>query len=166
MDKPFKTFEEQINILKSRNLVIDNEEYVKEILSQINYYNVINGYKSIFLKRDLNGILVSPEKFKEGTTFEELYSLYQMDFELKKTIFPYILRFEKLLKTACAYCFSEKHTEAYSYLQMKNYSNDESNLTSVLKNIATLSNLVSSNNKNTGNPAIKHYIDEYSQDMR
>lgn len=163
MDKPFKTFEEQINILKSRNLVIDNEEYVKEILSQINYYNVINGYKSIFLKRDLNGILVSPEKFKEGTTFEELYSLYQMDFELKKTIFPYILRFEKLLKTACAYCFSEKHTEAYSYLQMKNYSNDESNLTSVLKNIATLSNLVSSNNKNTGKPAIKHYIDEYSQ---
>ena len=163
MDKPFKRFGEQIDILKSRNLVIDNEEYVEDILSQINYYNVINGYKNIFLKRDLNGVLVSPEEFKQGTTFEELYSLYLMDFELKKTIFPYLLRFEKLLKTACAYYFSEKHTENYSYLQMKNYSNDASNLTSVLKNIATLSNLVSSNNKNTGKSAIKHYIDEYSQ---
>ncbi|MDO4773078.1 MAG: Abi family protein [Bacillota bacterium] len=162
MDKSFKRFDEQINILKSRKLIIDNDEYVTDILSQINYYNVINGYKSIFLKRDLNGVLVSPEEFKQGTTFEELYSLYLMDFELKKTIFPVLLRFEKLLKTACAYFFSEKYTEDYSYLQMKNYSNDASNLTSVLKNIATLSNLVSSNNKNTGKPAIKHYIDEYS----
>lgn len=162
MDKSFKRFDEQINILKSRKLIIDNDEYITDILSQINYYNVINGYKSIFLKRDLNGVLVSPEEFKQGTTFEELYSLYLMDFELKKTIFPVLLRFEKLLKTACAYYFSEKYTEDYSYLQMKNYSNDASNLTSVLKNIATLSNLVSSNNKNTGKPAIKHYIDEYS----
>jgi len=37
MDKPFKRFGEQIDILKSRNLVIDNEEYVEDILSQINY---------------------------------------------------------------------------------------------------------------------------------
>ena len=86
-----------------------------------------------------------------------------MDFELKKTIFPYLLRFEKLFKTSCAYYFSEKHTEPYSYLQMKNYADDKSCLTSVLKNIATLSNLLSSNNKNTGKAAIKHYIDNYTQ---
>ena len=163
MSKPFKTLDEQINILKNRNLIIDSYEYAREILSQINYYNVINGYKSVFLKRDLNGYLVSPEEFKQGTTFEELYSLYLMDFELKKTIFPYLLRFEKLFKTSCAYYFSEKHTEPYSYLQMKNYADDKSCLTSVLKNIATLSNLLSSNNKNTGKAAIKHYIDNYTQ---
>ena len=163
MSKPFKTLDEQINILKNRNLIIDSYEYAREILSQINYYNVINGYKSVFLKRDLNGYLVSPEEFKQGTTFEELYSLYLMDFELKKTIFPYLLRFEKLFKTCCAYYFSEKYTEPYSYLQMKNYADDKSCLTSVLKNIATLSNLLSSNNKNTGKAAIKHYIDNYAQ---
>jgi len=163
MSKPFKTLDEQINILKNRNLIIDSYEYAREILSQINYYNVINGYKSVFLKRDLNGYLVSPEEFKQGTTFEELYSLYLMDFELKKTIFPYLLRFEKLFKTSCAYYFSEKYTEPYSYLQMKNYADDKSCLTSVLKNIATLSNLLSSNNKNTGKAAIKHYIDNYAQ---
>jgi len=163
MSKPFKTLDEQINILKNRNLIIDSYEYAREILSQINYYNVINGYKSVFLKRDLNGYLVSPEEFKQGTTFEELYSLYLMDFELKKSIFPYLLRFEKLFKTSCAYYFSEKYTEPYSYLQMKNYADDKSCLTSVLKNIATLSNLLSSNNKNTGKAAIKHYIDNYAQ---
>ena len=163
MSKPFKTLDEQINILKNRNLIIDSYEYAREILSQINYYNVINGYKSVFLQRDLNGYLVSPEEFKQGTTFEELYSLYLMDFELKKTIFPYLLRFEKLFKTSCAYYFSEKYTEPYSYLQMKNYADDKSCLTSVLKNIATLSNLLSSNNKNTGKAAIKHYIDNYAQ---
>ena len=88
----------------------------------MNYYNVINGYKNIFLKKDLNDHLTLPEEFKQGTTFEELYSLYLMDFELKKVIFPHLLRFEKLLKTACAYYFSEKYTEPYSFLQMKNLS--------------------------------------------
>lgn len=163
MDKPFKTLDEQISMLKRRNLIISSYGYVKEILSQINYYNVINGYKSVFLKRDLKGVLFSPEEFKEGTTFEELYNLYLMDFELKKIVFPYVIRFEKLIKTSCAYYFSEKYREPYSYLQMKNYSNDISELTNVLKNIATLSNLVNSNNKNTGKAAIKHYIDKYTQ---
>lgn len=163
MDKPFKTLDEQISILKGRNLIINSDDYVKEILSQINYYNVINGYKSVFLKRDLNGVLFFPEEFKDGTTFEELYNLYLMDFELKKIVFPYLIRFEKLLKTSCAYYFSKEYREPYSYLQMKNYSNDISKLTNVLKNIATLSNLVNSNNKNTRKTAIKHYIDNYTQ---
>ena len=41
----YQTFDQQIEILKKRGLVIDNEEEVREILSIHNYYNVINGYK-------------------------------------------------------------------------------------------------------------------------
>lgn len=163
MSKPFKTISEQIDILKGRNLEIENEELVEEILSQINYYNIINGYKKVFLKRDLKGNLVDPEEFKSGSNFNELYALYQMDIELKNCIFRFLLRFEKLLKTSCAYHFSEKYREKYSYLQMKNYSSDPNDLTNVLKNISTLSNLVSSNNKNIGKPAIKHYIDRHGE---
>lgn len=161
MNKPFKTFDEQIAILKSRNLIIDDDECVKEILSQINYYNVINGYKNIFLKRDLNGNLVSPEKFKDGAEFDELYSLYSMDTELKQTIFPYILRFEKLLKTSCSYHFAKEYRESYSYLQMKNYSNEKSDLEIVLKNLSTLSSMVNTNKR--GKPAIKHYVDNHNE---
>lgn len=47
--KPFKTYDEQIDILKSRNLEIKDKSKAKDILSQINYYNLINGYKDPFL---------------------------------------------------------------------------------------------------------------------
>lgn len=47
------------------------------ILEQENYYNVINGYKSLFLEREATDVL--DEKYKEGTTFNEVYALYCFD---------------------------------------------------------------------------------------
>lgn len=44
-DKPFKTYNEQISILKSRNVYIKNEVTVKQCLTDISYYSLINGYK-------------------------------------------------------------------------------------------------------------------------
>lgn len=52
--KEFKTFEEQIEILKSRGLIISNEQKAIEILKQENYYNIVNGYKDLFLKKSLD----------------------------------------------------------------------------------------------------------------
>jgi len=46
--KPFKTYEEQIALLRSRNLKISDADKAKEILSQTNYYKLINGYKDLF----------------------------------------------------------------------------------------------------------------------
>lgn len=45
MVREYKTFEQQIEILKNRNLIINDETMAKEILTIHNYYNVINGYK-------------------------------------------------------------------------------------------------------------------------
>ena len=47
--KPFKTYDEQIDILKSRNLEIKDRNKARDLLSQINYYYLINGYKDPFL---------------------------------------------------------------------------------------------------------------------
>ncbi len=75
-NKPFKTYEEQLQILKGRGLSVDDETRAIDILSRANYYNIVNGYKKVFLKRNLNGNIISPEEYKENSTFEELYSLY------------------------------------------------------------------------------------------
>ncbi|WP_237567332.1 hypothetical protein [Mycoplasma mycoides] len=45
--KEFKTFGEQIEILKSRGLIIKDEQKAIEILKQENYYNIVNGYKDL-----------------------------------------------------------------------------------------------------------------------
>ena len=49
MDKIFKTIDEQITILKNKNLQIDDEEYAKNILLRENYF-FINGYRYLFMK--------------------------------------------------------------------------------------------------------------------
>lgn len=49
MEKEFKTVEEQIEILKSRNLRIENYDKTYKMLSKNNYYYLINGYKDLFL---------------------------------------------------------------------------------------------------------------------
>lgn len=63
MEKEFKTIDEQIELLQSRNLYIENEEIAKEILLNNNYYYLINGYKDLFLNKKS-----TTEKFKNGTT--------------------------------------------------------------------------------------------------
>ena len=52
MEKTFKTIDEQIELLKSRNLNIKNNEKAKEILLNNNYYYLINGYKELFLNKN------------------------------------------------------------------------------------------------------------------
>ena len=46
--KEFKTLDEQIEILKSRGLVINDIDKTKELLLRENYF-FINGYRHIFM---------------------------------------------------------------------------------------------------------------------
>lgn len=160
MSKKFKSYDEQIEILRERGLVINDEQFAQDILSQVNYYNLINGYKNLFLMKDSNHNVIMPEKFIENASIEEMYNLYTMDTELKNMIFKYILRFERILKTKCAHIFSEKYREDFSYLKINNYSKNKSDIKIVLKNISTLSETIS--NK-ANKPAIKHYMNNHDE---
>ena len=71
--KPAKTYEEQIQLLKSRGLVVESEDFASEVLSKINYYR-LSAY-TLTLKKD--------DRFYEGVTFEQLYSLYEFDRKLR-----------------------------------------------------------------------------------
>ena len=161
MSKPFKTYDEQIEIRSSRGLHIENIEQTKLILSQVNYYNLINGYKAPFL--DNASCSNGEDAYIPSSSFEEIYALHEMDRELKKVVFYSILRFEKLLKTSCAYRFSDLHRVGlYPYLQIENYSTSKHQLNFVLKNIGTLTNAISrENEKSNGKKPIKHYIKKH-----
>lgn len=96
MSKPFKTYDEQIEILSSRGLNIDNPDNAKIILSQLNYYNLINGYKTPFL--DLKVSTEDEDKYKDGSSFQEIFYLHEMDRELKEVVFFFITSFWKAFK--------------------------------------------------------------------
>lgn len=111
----FKTYDEQLQKLEQRGLKCNNHKDIIKILSEENYYNIINGYKTIFLDTSF-----SEEKYIANTSFEEVYALYNFDRELRNIIFKYILQVENILRTQIAYVFSEKHG-CDNYLRYNNF---------------------------------------------
>ncbi|SUM03155.1 abortive infection bacteriophage resistance protein [Staphylococcus devriesei] len=130
----------------------------KRDLENENYYNVINGYKELFLQVDRNGKYVVPEVYKSGTQFDELFSLYKLDRKMRNTLLEYLLVFETHIKSRIAYYFSEKYQEPHSYLYFKNYSNDPSKTDDIVKMVATFSSIMS----NRRNKPLKHYINTHN----
>ena len=115
MDKPFKTIEEQLEILQSRNVRVD--ESSAQILRREGYYSVVNGYKSLFLNPK-----AKREQYQDGTSLDDIYQLFVFDRDLRMTMMRYFAQAEAVLKTVCAYRFSELHQhEPEPYLNQAHY---------------------------------------------
>lgn len=158
--KPFQTHRQQISILRGRGLTINNGSAAMRIFERENYYNVINGYKDLFLVKNQNGQSVSPETYIQNTTIEEIYSLFTFDRELRNIILKYLLIFENSIKSKLSYRFSEKFKEPHAYLLWKNYLS--ANLTQVLNLIAIISNKIKQKSSDKSNNSIKHYLTVHS----
>lgn len=116
--KQFKTIDEQIEILRSKGLIIDNENLARELLLKENYF-FITGYKHPFLKSPKDKTYVS------GTKFEEVYALFFFDRHFRNIIFQNILIVENNLKSILSYQISKKygHRER-EYLRLENFTTD------------------------------------------
>ncbi|MBC2002368.1 Abi family protein [Listeria booriae] len=156
--KPFKTHNVQLKILRERGLDVPSR--AKRILEKENYYNVINGYKTSFLQQNC-----STEKYIVGSHFDEIYSLYNFDRDLRQIFLEYILIFEMHFKSTLAYNFSEKFPESNAYLDFNSYSKDPNKIKTIVRLISTLSNELSKNvsnpNSNRAKNSIEHYIDQH-----
>jgi len=151
--KPFKTYDEQIEILKSRGLIIEDKQsaQVKAFLKFENYYNVVNGYKDPFLA------VHNPDQFKANTSFHDIYTLHQLDRHFRRLLLPNLLTFETNLKSLLAYHFSEMFQTCASYLNIANYQQSVHKQANLL--ISDLSKLIMQKSKHEG--PIKHYIECY-----
>ena len=78
-DKPFMTYEQQINKLHNdKKLEIQDIDYAVKLLKEHSYFALISGYKKPF--KDKNGF------YKIHTRMEDIYALYVFDDELR-TVF-------------------------------------------------------------------------------
>lgn len=50
-NKPYKSIDEHIELLKNRGLKITNEDFAKNLLKSLNYYN-FSGYLYVFEKKN------------------------------------------------------------------------------------------------------------------
>jgi abortive infection bacteriophage resistance protein len=155
--KEYKTFNQQLTILRQRGMIVPTDGTPKRFLEQENYYNVINGYKDLFLKKDINGLPLDPEEYRENTHFKELKALFLFDRELRFLFLKYILIFENSFKTVFSHEFSKKYPKANSYLELQNYV--DNNPKNVLKQVSILTKTIHDQVDKEG--AIKHYIETY-----
>ncbi len=155
--KKYKTFNQQLVILRKRGLIVPKDGRPKRFLEQENYYNVINGYKDLFLQKDYSGNLLEPEIYLQNAHFNELKALFIFDRELRILFLKYILIFENSFKTVISHEFSKKHPKPNSYLEIKNYVDDRPK--KVLQQISILTKTI--HDKVDKDGAIKHYIEEH-----
>ena len=157
--KEHKTFNQQLSILRNRGVVVPTNGKSKRFLEQENYYNVINGYKDLFLVKDSNNLPVEPELYQEGTHFNELKALFLFDRELRILLLKYLLIFENSIKTTVAYEFSKKYPRKNAYLDIANFVDNDPK--KVLQQISILTKTIHDKVDRTG--AIKHYIEEHGE---
>jgi len=116
MEKDFKTIDEQLQILRNKGLIIEDEYDAEITLLRENYF-FINGYRHLFM------ISSKEKKFVKGATFRELYSLFLFDRYFRNIIFKNVLVIENQLKSIISYQLSKKYGyREKDYLNPKNFT--------------------------------------------
>lgn len=152
-NKIFKNLDEQIDILRSRGLVINDVTKAKEILFRENYF-FVSGYRHIFMNPDLDNV------FLDGTTFDELYSMFVFDRGIRNIIFKYLLVIENNIKSIISYQMSRKYGfKEKDYLNPKNFNQDAMKFRQVKDILAKMRRQIRVNGSH--HTATMHYLSNY-----
>jgi len=143
MKKPLN-HSEQLELLKSRGLIIEDEDKCLDFLCSVNYY----WFSAYFL----------PFKQTDGTytpelTFEKVYRIFEFDRKLRTIIFTVIEEIELYLRSQLAYYSAHTYGQhAYMDAQYYNTLHDH-------KRFIGVTNSAINNNKNT--PVVMHHNTKY-----
>lgn len=172
-DKPFMTYDELIVKMESKGILVINKDFAKDVLSTCSYYNLINRYQHVFKHKTIQ------ERFREGTTFEEIYTVYTLDTALASILLKYILYIERSLKSKLSYVIAERYgvndqdeinglMVANSYLKRTNYSNSHNFRDTILRAIKEVLDYsrntehINSNRKIYISSSLRHYATNHN----
>jgi len=152
-NKTFKTLDEQIAILKAKNLVIDDYDYAKDILLRENYF-FVSGYRHLFVKSPVE------KNYIDNTNFRELYAMFYFDRQLRNIIFKNILIVENNMKSILSYIMSKNHGfKEQNYLNPNNFIKDNKRSKQVNDLLKKMHRQIRVNGKQ--HSATSHYINNY-----
>lgn len=108
MTKPATTIDEQLDLLKTRGLVIQDEDKAREILLDIGYYRL--GFYLFPFEKSYPQLRNRTHEYIDGATFEDAVKLYYFDFDLRLLLTRYLTRIEIAFRTALIYNLSNKYS--------------------------------------------------------
>lgn len=146
----YTTTEQQIDNLKKQGLIINDENRARHALQTYGYSNLIKSY------RDPYTIIQQGKKiFRSGTSWEQIYSLYAFDKNLRNAVMASMVDLEEHIKAVAADVIGNSFgTHQDDYLQFKNYRDKKRS-----KYRFSLAGILESMNKtlNTDKDPIAHY---------
>lgn len=152
-DKQFKSIDEQISVLRSKRLIIDDEEETKEILLRENYF-FVSGYRHVFMNS------ITDKTFITGVTFRELYSLFLFDRYFRNILFKNLLIVENQMKSILSYQMSKKYGyQEKDYLNLRNFTTDKLKTRRVRDVVDKMKRQIRINGMH--HQATLHYINNY-----
>lgn len=113
--KEFKTIDDQIAGLDKRGLKFKNKKKAAKVLKQYNYFDVINGFESLLLKKNVS------QKEYENVYFEDFRDMFFFDMRLKKYTLFKIFDIESRLRSSIAYNFTSTYCQTPA--DTMNYTN-------------------------------------------
>lgn len=153
LKKPL-SYDEQIKKLIEHGVVIEDEEKVKTILSQINYYRY-TGYALQFR------VSPSSSNYAGDVTFEKIYRIYQFDEALRDIFRKYIEQIEVYYRTQISYGFSIAKCKVAPYDQ--HY--DEKNFCNKKGYKEVMDSFKKEKNYYRDSLIVKHHKSKYSNKM-
>ncbi len=152
-EKIFKNLDEQIEILRSKGLIIKDEEFAKRKLLSENYF-FISGYRHLLMENYKN------RQFVKGATFEELYAIFMFDRSLRNILFKNILIIENNVKSIISYQLSKQYGYKESdYLNERNFTQDPLKIRQVRDVLSKVKRQVRVNSQK--HSATIHYVSNY-----
>jgi len=136
------TYEEQVEILKSRNITVDDDEFCKEKLGSLNYYR-LTAYMLPFKNLATNSY--------SSVSFEQIYNIYEFDRELRALLLGALEEVEIFIRAKIAYYYAHTYGPV-EYLLPKNYNHRHNHI----KFMETFETLVY---QNRDNEFVKHHRD-------
>lgn len=135
-DKPFLTYEQQIEKLIDKGLTINDHDAAINLLKKHSYFALISGYKGPFKTK--HGI------YKPHTSLDDIYSLYVFDDTLRTIILRNILIVEKHIKSLISYSFCKIYGEDQQhYLDATKYNYSRANQADINDLIGRLTKIAS-----------------------
>lgn len=148
------SFQDQITLLKSRGLVIDNEPKAISYLQEISYYRL----SAYFLPYQ-----TTKDKFDSLINFDQIIKSYSFDRELRLLVFDCIERIEVAIRTQFIYQMSLHYNDSHWHDNQNNFVTPYYNKIGTLVNPFSDFQAIISKAKTARTPEtfIKHYISNY-----
>lgn len=112
-DKPFQDISQQVEVLQNKGLIILDPVLAENILMTVSYYDLVNGYKEVFIKNKV---------YIKNTSIEDLFAFWYLDKRVQALTIKYSLIIETIFKQKLSYVIAKNiGVDEKIYLNPKYY---------------------------------------------